>query len=81
MKPFYNIRRECFSISSYRSTIKLYRSLDTALEDDEAAVRVLNNNIDANGTGFSISSNVTYLLSHNVGKSYSRWYGRLLGTI
>ena len=28
------------------------RALDTALVDDDAAIRVLNHNIDANGTGF-----------------------------
>jgi len=51
MKPFYNIRRECSSTSIKWSAIDTYRSLDAALEDDEAAVRLLNNNIDANGTG------------------------------
>jgi hypothetical protein len=28
-----------------------FSSLDSALEDDDAAIRALNNNIDANGTG------------------------------
>jgi len=36
-------------------TLMLYRSLDAALDDDDAAIRVLNNNIDGNGTGSSYS--------------------------
>jgi hypothetical protein len=38
--------------------LMLCRSLDAALEDDDAAIRVLNNNIDGNGTG-RISSLLT----------------------
>jgi hypothetical protein len=45
-----DIRKRCSSTSSHFRDL-IYRALDTALLDDEAAIRVLNNNIDANGTG------------------------------
>ena len=38
-----------------QTALNLYRSLDAALDDDDAAIRVLNNNIDGNGTGSSHS--------------------------
>jgi len=34
-----------------RCVSPFFSSLDAALEDDDAAIRALNNNIDANGTG------------------------------
>jgi hypothetical protein len=36
--------------------LMLCRSLDAALDDDDAAIRVLNNNIDGNGTGHILLS-------------------------
>jgi hypothetical protein len=44
------IKRRCSSaVARFRDLI--YRALDTALVDDDAAIRVLSHNIDANGTG------------------------------
>jgi hypothetical protein len=44
------IKRRCSSaVARFRDLI--CRALDTALVDDDAAIRVLSHNIDANGTG------------------------------
>jgi hypothetical protein len=49
------------------------RSLDAALDDDDVAIRVLNNNIDSNGTGctpvlcaYSLASMLANLIQDGV---------------
>lgn len=39
------------------------RALDTALVDDDAAIRVLSHNIDANGTGDCYFNVISFLAS------------------
>jgi hypothetical protein len=48
---FLDTRKKCSSAFLQFHEVN-YRALDTALVDDDAAIRVLNHNIDANGTGF-----------------------------
>jgi hypothetical protein len=52
------------------------RSLDAALDDDDMAIRVLNNNIDSNGTGqtpvlcaYSLASMLANLIQDGTSKS------------
>lgn len=47
---FLDTRKECLSETRHLCWVDC-RALDTALVDDSAAIRVLNHNIDANGTG------------------------------
>jgi hypothetical protein len=55
--------------------LMLCRSLDAALEDDDAAIRALNNNIDGNGTGRILLSIDELTFSLHVGQSDPRRLG------
>ena len=58
-------------------TLTFYSSLDAALDDDDAAIRVLNNNIDSNGTGLwciSALTSVATMLANLIQDGISRYW-------
>ena len=64
-------------ISENLDTLTSHRSLDAALDNDDAAIRVLSNHIDGNGTGLrrpSSTDRLAAMLANLIqdGISYSR---------
>lgn len=55
-------KNECLGLGSGQLISQWLSTLDAALEDDDAAIRALNNNIDASGTGILLSRAVKLMI-------------------